>query len=151
MIRTVAAETEEDYHIKPIEINVPNETERKGLVTSRVGQGAYRKSILFRWQFKCAVTGYSKPNVLIASHIVPWKESTNDERLDINNGILLSPTFDALFDRKLISFENNGKIILTDAMLKSNYEKIGITGKEIIKDLNRENIQYLERHRSLLS
>jgi hypothetical protein len=90
------------------EINQPNETERKGLVTSRVGQGAYRKRIIHRWEYKCAVTEFNKLEVLIASHIVPWSESNDNERLDADNGLLLSPTYDALFDRHLISFENDG-------------------------------------------
>lgn len=131
--------------------DVPNETERKGLVTSRVGQGAYRKSILFRWKFKCAVTNYSKHEILIASHIVPWKGATNEERLDVNNGILLSPTYDALFDRRLIGFENNGKIILSDSFSRTNYQELGVTGKESISNFSKENHAYLERHRSMLS
>ena len=131
-------------------INFPNSTERQGLVTSRVGQGAYRKSILFRWRYKCAVTNYEKKEILIASHIVPWKDSTNDERLDVNNGILLSPTYDALFDQRLISFENNGKIILSDALRNTSLTSIGITGQESIKKLSTENFAYLERHRELL-
>ena len=130
--------------------NLPSETERKGLVVSRVGQGAYRKSILYRWKFKCAVTNYSSKEVLIASHILPWKKSSNEERLDVNNGILLSPVYDALFDTHLISFENNGKIILSDALRKTNYSELGITGKELIKDMSIENHPYLERHRSEL-
>jgi predicted restriction endonuclease len=125
-------------------------TERKGLVTSRVGQGAYRKSILFRWNYKCAVTNYSKKEILIASHIVSWKDSTSEERLDVNNGILLSPTYDALFDQKLISFENNGKIILSDLLSKTKYQEIGVSGREIIKDLSKDNHLYLERHRELI-
>lgn len=129
--------------------NTPNETERKGLITSRVGQGAYRKSILFRWEFKCAVSNYSKNEILIASHILPWKDATNDERLDVNNGILLSPTYDALFDRHLISFENTGKIILSDSLLKTNYTNLGITGKEAIRKLRSENCHYLDQHRNL--
>jgi hypothetical protein len=131
-------------------LNTPNITERKGLITSRVGQGAYRKSILYRWEFKCAVTSYSKNEILIASHILPWKDSTNDQRLDVNNGILLSPTYDALFDQHLISFENNGKIILTDSLLKTNYRDIGVTGKEIIKKFNSDNNYYLGKHRELI-
>ena len=142
-IHSAFEEEEADY-------NMPNETERKGLVTSRVGQGAYRKSILFRWEFKCAVTNYSKNEILIASHILPWKDSNNDQRLDVNNGILLSPTYDALFDQHLISFENNGKIILSDSLLKTNYSEIGVTGKEIIKKLRSDNHYYLEGHRKLL-
>lgn len=129
------------------ENELPSITERRGLVTSRVGQGAYRKSILHRWRFSCAVTGYTNRDILIASHIVPWKNSTNEERLDVHNGILLSPTYDALFDQSLISFEDNGKIILSDALKKSDYHKIGVTGKEIVQRLSAENCIYLEKHR----
>lgn len=131
-------------------LNTPNVTERQGLVTSRVGQGAYRKSILYRWEFKCAITNYTKNEILIASHILPWKDSTNDQRLDVNNGILLSPTYDALFDQHLISFENNGKIILSDSLLKSNYTDLGVTGKEVIKKFNIDNHYYLEKHRGII-
>ena len=113
----------EKYGIVP-----PNSTERKGLVTSRVGQGAYRKRIIHRWEYKCAVTGFNKLEILIASHIVPWSDSTDNERLDVDNGLLLSPTYDALFDRHLISFENNGKIILSDTIDNNAYMKIGVTG-----------------------
>lgn len=127
--------------------NRPNVTERQGLVTSRVGQGAYRKSILFRWDFKCAVTNYNENRILIASHILSWKDSNNYERLDVNNGILLSPTYDALFDQHLISFENSGKIILSDSLLMTNYDELGITGKEKINRFNRDNYYYLDKHR----
>lgn len=129
---------------------IPTETERRGLVTSRVGQGAYRKSILYRWQFKCAVTGYSKNEILIASHILPWKEASNEERLDVNNGILLSPTYDALFDKHLISFENDGKIILSERLHQTNFTVLGITGKESIKHFSSDNYVYLDKHRNHL-
>ncbi len=132
-----------EYHTQ-----TPNATERKGLVTSRIGQGAYRKSVLHRWNFACAVTGYEKNEILIASHIVPWKHANDDERLDVHNGILLSPTYDALFDQHLISFENNGKIILSNTLKASNYHKLGVDGKELIKNLSQENHNYLERHRN---
>lgn len=69
----------------------PNLTERQGLITSRVGQGAYRKSILHRWSYKCAATDYNDIRVLIASHILPWKDAKDEQRLDVDNGILLSP------------------------------------------------------------
>jgi 5-methylcytosine-specific restriction enzyme A len=132
------------------ERNVPTITERKGLVTSRVGQGAYRKSIMFRWNYKCAVTNYSKKEILIASHILPWKDSTNDERLDVDNGILLSPVYDALFDQKLISFENTGKIILSTTLENTNYKDLGVTGKEVIRKFTQSNCRYLQKHRESL-
>ncbi|MBK9984031.1 MAG: HNH endonuclease [Saprospiraceae bacterium] len=131
-----------EYELKP-----PNETERKGLVTSRVGQGFFRNCILHRWEYKCAVTGFEKRDVLIASHILPWAKSTNEERLDPHNGILLSPTYDALFDRHLISFENSGKIILKETIEPQAFKKIGVTGLEIIKNFNSDNHFYLEKHR----
>lgn len=132
------------------EVMFPNITERTGLVTSRVGQGAYRKRIIHRWEYKCAVTGFEKLNILIASHILPWAEANNDQRLDVHNGILLSPTYDALFDRNLISFENNGKIILSDAIEMDAYKKIGVSGAEKIQNLSVFNHEYLEQHRSNL-
>jgi predicted restriction endonuclease len=88
--------------------------------------------------------------VLIASHIVPWKDASDEVRLDVNNGILLSPTYDALFDRHYISFDNSGKIILSDTIEYQAYQKIGVTGKEKINDLSSYNISYLEKHRELI-
>ncbi len=130
----------------PYEFDIPNVTERSGLVNSRVGQGAYRKRIIHRWEYKCAVTSFNKLEILIASHIVPWSEASDTERLDVNNGILLSPTYDALFDRHLISFDEKGKIILSDQIEYTAYQKIGITGKEQILGFNQYNLQYLTRH-----
>lgn len=133
----------------PIEYNLPTVTERSGLVTSRVGQGAYRKRIIHRWEYKCAVTNFNKLDILIASHIVPWSKATDHERLDVNNGILLSPTYDALFDKHLITFDIHGKIILTDQIDSSAFKKIGVTGKEQIGNLSMYNIQYLEKHNQI--
>ncbi len=129
----------------------PNKTERSGLVTTRVGQGAYRKSILHRWEYKCAVTEYSDIKILIASHIKPWRDAIDKERLDVDNGILLSPDFDALFDKHLISFENSGKIILSSQLEASDYKTLGITGKEKIKELSEGNCLYLNEHRTMVN
>lgn len=128
--------------------DIPNETERKGLVISRVGQGVYRKKIIHRWEYQCAVTGFNNLDVLIASHILPWASSTNQERLDVNNGILLSPTYDALFDQHYISFENRGNIILSDAIEVAAFQKIGVKGSERISNFNSSNFPYLEQHRT---
>ena len=125
-------------------------TQQRRFVNTRVGQGAYRKRIIHKWEYKCAVTSFTNLDVLIASHIIPWAESNDIQRLDVNNGILLSPTYDALFDRNLISFENNGRIILSEAIEYDAFNKIGVTGSEKIRKLNCENHHYLERHRGLL-
>jgi len=128
------------------ELDTPITTERTGLVTSRVGQGAYRKSILHRWRYECAVTKFDDPRILIASHIVPWKDSTDDERLDVDNGILFSPTYDALFDRHLITFDEKGKIVLSDQIIRDSFLKIGVTGSEELQRVHEGNISYLRQH-----
>lgn len=132
------------------ETNETKQTTRTGLVTSRVGQGEYRQKLLRRWEFKCAVNRSSIKEILIASHIVPWRDSDNKERLDVNNGLLLSPNYDALFDRYLISFDDNGKIILSKSLDKNQYSNLGVTGTEKIENLTPGNIKYLKRHREKL-
>ena len=132
-----------------LEYLAPTVTERSGFVISRVGQGAYRKSIINRWENKCAVTSFSDSRILIASHIHPWKDSNDDERLDINNGILLSPTYDALFDKHLITFEKSGKIVLSDAINDQEFRKLGVHGTERIFKLNSDNQMYLEKHQKV--
>jgi len=139
---------DQDPH-KILELNLPAVTERYGLVTSRVGQGAYRKRIIHRWKYKCAVTHFNKLDILIASHIVPWSKSNDHERLDVNNGLLLSPTYDALFDKYLITFDNKGKIQLSDQIEFDAFKKIGVSGKEQIDDLSIYNIHYLDRHNQI--
>ena len=130
------------------DINKPNITERQGLVTSRVGQGHYRKEILARWENKCAVTGLSITTVLIASHIHPWKEASDTERLDVGNGILLSPNLDALFDKHLISFEDNGNILISKLLDEGQKNVLGLDGLslQIIYD---DMIEYLSLHRKI--
>jgi predicted restriction endonuclease len=90
-------------------------------------------------------------NILIESHILPWANANDNQRLDVYNGILLSPTYDSLFDRHLISFENSGMIILSDTIEKQAFEKIGVTGQEKISKLSTFNHVYLEKHREFLN
>ena len=124
----------------------PNKTERQGLVTSRVGQGYYRRQLLDKWDAKCAVTGVDIRAILIASHIVPWSQSNDEEKLDVNNGILLSPNFDALFDRHLISFENDGSILISTKLSPKDIEALGVSNSVRIT-VSEGMIPYLERHR----
>lgn len=137
---------EEESHIPP-DVSKPNNTERKGLVTSRVGQGWYRSQLLERWNKKCAVTGCDVQTILIASHIVPWRDATDEERLNIDNGILLSPALDALFDRHLISFADNGDIIISDKITSDHQKHLGISSDMKIMGLTVGNKRFLARHR----
>jgi HNH endonuclease len=91
--------------------NIPD-TDRPALVKARVGQGLFRDKLLDRWENKCAVTGCTVLQILRASHMKPWRESTNFERLDPANGLLLTAHFDALFDKELISFTDDGEMLV---------------------------------------
>lgn len=127
----------------------PNTTERTGLVTSRVGQGWYRRELLHKFGGRCAVTGLDLEELLIASHIVPWRHSTDEEKLDPNNGILLSPAFDACFDKHLISFSDDGDILLSPSLTSKQRAAIGISGNESIEVSEGMKV-YLSRHRAEL-
>lgn len=126
----------------------PTKTERRGLVTSRVGQGYFRNQLLEKFNNRCAVTGSSLQEVLIASHIVPWSESKETERLDVNNGLLLSPLYDALFDKHLISFGETGKLLVGQAV-KNCIKELGVAVDASI-DVDPEMEFYLQRHRRKL-
>lgn len=125
----------------------PNYTERRGLVTSRVGQGWYRQEILKKWGDKCSITGCSHKEILISSHIKGWSECNEDERLDIDNGILLSPHIDSLFDKHLISFEDDGSIIISDKVSKEDLDILGVT-KSIRLKVDDGMKKYLKHHRN---
>ena len=92
---------------------IKNKTTRKALIDARLGQGRFRSEVEKRWGNRCAVTGCAIPAVLRSSHIKPWSDSTNSERLNPENGLLLAAHFDALFDRGLISFENSGSMLVS--------------------------------------
>ncbi|MNR11928.1 hypothetical protein D3C85_1282510 [compost metagenome] len=87
------------------------ETERVCLHQARVGQGAYRREVLLI-EPRCRLTSVSDPNFLVASHIKPWKDCSNAERLDSHNGLMLAPHVDRLFDKGWISFADNGDLLV---------------------------------------
>lgn len=125
----------------------PEQTERKGLVTSRVGQGYYRQQVINKWKGKCPLTGIDALPILISSHIVPWSESNDDERLDVENGILLSPNLDALFDRHLISFDDFGEILISSKVSEKNIENLKLLSLPNI-EINERMLKYIRRHRN---
>jgi predicted restriction endonuclease len=124
----------------------PNYKERSGLVTSRVGQWWYRQEILKKWGNKCALTDCRVIEVLISSHIKGWSESKEDERLDLDNAILLTQNVDSLFDKHLISFEDDGQILISDKISKSDIEAIGLRNSFRLKVDNALR-KYLSPHR----
>ena len=94
------------------ELAEDSSTDRQAVVMSRIGQGLFRQQLLKYWT-RCAVTGISITQILRASHIKPWRKSTNQERLDPFNGLLLVGTLDLLFDAGLISFTDSGQMLIS--------------------------------------
>jgi len=122
------------------------ETERDAMTKARIGQGRFRSSLLEYWSC-CAVTGLSEPGLLKASHIKPWKMGTATERLDLYNGLLLSPEFDACFDFGYISFEENGKIIISERLNDADVERLGLHSDMKLRQIESHHIPYLKFHR----
>ena len=125
------------------------ETEKDALVKSRRGQGRFREQLLLL-EPQCRITGVNNPEHLIASHIKPWRSSDNNERLDPENGFMLTPSIDHLFDKGFIGFENDGSILLADVANRDAVEKMGVIGVSAPTNIGgvRENQKkYLEWHR----
>jgi len=99
---------------------------------------------------KCPITQIDDKRLLVASHIKPWVHSNNKERINIKNGLLLSPLFDKLFDRGigLITFTLDKKILISNRLSKENMIRLKIENNQIFPDLQingRE--EFLEYHR----
>lgn len=104
-------------------------TTRSALVDARLGQGRFRRELLRRWDGACAVTGCRVGAVLRASHCKPWSKSTNQERLDSNNGLILSANIDALFDAGLVSFDERGEMLVSSSLSAQELGDFGLPAK----------------------
>lgn len=106
---------------------MPRTTEAERLVVQRVGQNIFRDALMEYWGGACAVLGVNEARLLRASHIKPWSECDTDaERLDVYNGLLLSAHLDAAFDAFLVSFDVEGRIVISGALSASDRAALGI-------------------------
>ena len=92
----------------------------------------------------CALTGYRDPRFLVASHIKPWRKSTNHERLDPYNGLLLLPNLDKAFDLGYISFEDTGRIMISGALEEE--QALGVRATMRLQ-LQNKHLDYMAYHR----
>lgn len=137
-------DNDEELIIEELKKNkVLTTTEKQTVILSRIGQGGYRRELISLWK-SCSISKYNNPDLLIASHIKPWKDSTNEERVDKYNGLLLLPTYDKLFDLGYISFSDSGEILLSKKL--KDFTKMGLSKSTKIK-VKEENKKYLEYHR----
>lgn len=122
-----------------------DETEKERVVKTRIGQGLFKDKLLSNTE-ECAICGLTMKELLIASHCKPWRRCNDKERLDVNNGMLLCPTHDALFDKGLIAFSDNGNIIISNKVQESQLALLNIN-KDIKIILRREQVPYIKWHR----
>ncbi|HHD2751293.1 TPA: HNH endonuclease [Clostridium perfringens] len=142
--------------LEKLEIDVENKTieeiNKVGEVIERVvkarkNQNKFREA-LFKREHKCKICGLAHKELLIASHIKPWNESTPEEKLNPFNGFLLCPNHDSLFDKHFITFDDNGRIIISKRLSEEDKQLLNISN-EIIISVEEDNKKFLKEHRKV--
>ena len=127
----------------------PSATEVERLRKERVGQEVFREALMLFWDGACAVTGVRHPQLLRASHIVPWADCETDaERLNVHNGLLLAAHLDAAFDAHLISFDAAGQIQFGPQLSREDIAALGWTPEMRLRRTDPETEHRLELHRN---
>jgi len=127
---------------------MPSATEAERQIIQRIGQDLFRTALLDYWHGRCCITGLSVPALLRASHIKPWAKCASDEeRLDVFNGLLLAPHVDALFDGGWISFADDGTVIVSGALPADDAQRIGFSPAWRLHGLQPCHRAYLLFHR----
>ena len=121
-------------------------SEREAIVKARVGQGRFRQSLIEYWS-ACTVTGCKDDTLLRASHIKPWSKTTLEEKIDLYNGLLLSPALDACFDSGYVSFDDEGRILISERLAADDARVLGINYKMRLRQVEPRHKKYLAFHR----
>ena len=140
---------EEDIAAAIPELDKLPATTRKSIIDARIGQGKFREGLIDYWQ-GCAVTGCEVYKMLRASHIKPWRDSNNAERLSHYNGLLLTANLDQAFDQGMISFDENGKILIKFNMLNEDaLATLHIKNDMRLRQISNEHQAFLAGHRRM--
>jgi len=125
------------------------DTERHALIKSRLGQGRFKENVS-RFERYCRITRVSNPVHLVASHIKPWRESNNEERLSGGNGLLLTPSIDHLFDRGFISFDDSGETLISPVADQDSLRRMGVDPDRPprVGSFNSDQRSFLNHHRT---
>lgn len=127
---------------------MPRNTEAERLAVQRVGQDLFRERLLDHWQGACAVSRLAVPELLRASHIKPWADCETDvERLDVFNGLLLSPALDALFDGGWMTVLDDGEVRVAGMLDCGARELLGVASSLRVRSLEAAHRRYLAWHR----
>ena len=107
------------------------EIDREAIIRARRGQGLFKQRVV-EIEKRCRVIGVDNLVHLVASHCKPWRDSNNEERLNGENGLLLTPSIDQLFDRGFIGFENNGTLIISPVAHRPSLERMGVQTLSVV-------------------
>ena len=128
-----------------------NSIDRAVTTKSRgIAQRLFRGNLLRLWQGSCAVTSAQEPRVLRSGHIKPWADSNVQEKVDHFNGLLLIPNLDALFNEGLISFQNDGRMLVSQDWRTDDKRRMHITPDLHLRTVHSESCRYLEYHRDVV-
>lgn len=124
------------------------ETDRQAIVLARRGQGLFKKRVM-KLERACRITGVTREEHLRASHCKPWRDANNEERLDGENGLLLTPSMDHLFDRGFIGFDDNGQTIVSPVAHPESLIRMGLDPQRPpnVGSFSSGQRKYLEFHR----
>lgn len=139
----------QELFVPEISLNVNykeiEETEKQTMAKIRIGQRIFRDQLLKKHK-ACIICGLENNQLLKASHVKPWKDSSNQERLNIANGLLLCANHDLLFDSGLISFTDSGNLLLSKRISDTDLRILNLSrGHKITIDKGKE--KYMEWHR----
>ncbi|MBX3549074.1 MAG: HNH endonuclease [Xanthobacteraceae bacterium] len=125
------------------------ETDRLAIIRARSGQGIFKERVS-RIERRCRITGVENPVHLVASHCKPWRDSNNEERLNGENGLLLTPSIDHLFDRGFIGFENNGILIVSPVAHRPSLNRMGVETERVVRvgNFTAGQKEFLDFHRN---
>ena len=124
-----------------------SEKSREAFVQARIGQGVFRDRLIKHWQ-GCAVTGCSQLDLLIASHIKPWRDCSVAEATDMTNGLLLLPNIDRAFDKGFITFDTAGVMTFSPQLSDSLAAQLGLTAGMKLAHIYAQHAPYLDHHRT---
>ena len=122
------------------------ETESEAKMKIRRGQQKFRKNLMPLWNNICPLCGIRLEPLLRASHAKPWKDSSDAERLDPYNGVLLCCNHDALYDKGLISFDGQGRLHISKQISEEEYAMYGLA-KTVKIPVHPENKPYFKWHK----
>lgn len=142
----------EEHELNEVQSDLSlTETDRQAVVLARRGQGLFKRRVM-KIEHACRITGVDREEHLRASHCKPWRDATHEERLDGENGLLLTPSIDHLFDRGFIAFEDDGQLIVSPVAHRESLVRMGIeperppnvgrfsTGQRRFLEFHRDNV-----------